>query len=103
MNLVDARHALDDTVHSPVRLALMCALASVESADYQTLREELDLSYALLSKHAALLEKAGYVRIEKGFSGKTPQTFLSTTTAGRRALQAHLEALDRIVRGLADG
>ena len=100
MSLAAAREALNPMIHSPVRLTLMCALASVESADYQTLKEELDLSYALLSKHASLLEGAGYLSARKTFRGKTPQTHYALTKAGRTALDTHLAALDEIVQGL---
>lgn len=100
MSLASAREALDDLVHSPVRLALMSALSSVDEADYQTVRDALDVSYALLSKHASILEKAGYLRVSKDFVGKAPRTRLRLTRAGRRAFAAHLAALDELVRGL---
>lgn len=100
MRLAEARRALDDLVHSPVRLTLMSALASVDSADYQTLKAEMDLSYALLTKHATILEEAGYVAVSKTFKGKVPRTTYRLTRQGRAAHKAHLEALDRIVRGL---
>ena len=59
-SLAEAREALDDLVHSPVRFTLMSALASVDCADYQTIRDALGVSCALLTKHATLLETAGY-------------------------------------------
>lgn len=103
MSLASARAALDDVIHSPVRLTLMSALASVDSVDYQTLRQEMGVSYALLSKHAAILESAGYVAATKSFRGRTPQTHYRLTRAGRRAHTAYLEALDEIVLGLTGG
>ena len=101
MSLAAAREALDDLIHSPVRLTLTCALASVDSADYQTLREEMGVSYALLSKHAAILEKAGYLAVTKQFDDRTPTTRYRLTRKGRSAHTAYLSALDEIVRGLA--
>lgn len=101
MRLADARAGLDDVIHSPVRLSLMCALATVETVDAQTLVKELNLSYALLSKHTALLEQAGYLKITKTFLGRTPATFYRLTTKGRKAFAAHLACLDRLVLGLA--
>ena len=101
MSLAKARRSLDDLVHSPVRFALMSALNSVDEADYQTVREALDISYALLSKHATLLEKAGYLRVTKEFVGKTARTRYRLTVEGRRAYADHLQALDELVRGLA--
>jgi DNA-binding MarR family transcriptional regulator len=100
VSLASARVALDDRVHSPVRFCLLAALNSVDSADYQTLKDALDVSYTLLSKHIALLEDAGYVRVHKEFSGRTPRTVLALTTPGRDAFRAHLTALDEIVAGL---
>ncbi|WP_080796795.1 winged helix-turn-helix domain-containing protein [Corynebacterium pacaense] len=100
MNLAEARAALDDRIHSPVRLTLMAALNSVDSVDYQTLREELGVSYSLLSKHAGILEGVGYLRITKAFAGRTPTTRMSVTRAGRDAFERHLGALDRIMQGL---
>lgn len=101
MGLAAAREALDDLIHSPVRLTLMSALASVESADYQTLRQEMGVSYALLSKHATILENAGYLAVSKQFDGRTPTTRYRLTRRGRAAHTAYLAALDEIVRGLA--
>lgn len=101
MGLAQARAGLDELIHSPVRLVLVAALASVESADYQTLKQEMEVSYALLSKHAAILEKAGYVAVTKQFDDRTPTTRYRLTRAGRDAYTAYLAALDEIVRGLA--
>ena len=101
MTLGEARRALDDLVHSPVRFTLTSALASVDSADYQTLKEEMELSYALLTKHATILEQAGYLSVSKAFDGKTPRTTYRLTRRGRAAYRAHLDALDEIVRGLS--
>lgn len=100
MSLAQARRSLDEHVHSPVRLCLMAALHSVDSADYRTVREALDVSYTLLSKHVALLEDAGYLRVDKQFVDRTPRTELTLTRRGRAAFRAHLAALDEIVRGL---
>lgn len=100
MTLALARRSLDDTVHSPVRFCLMAALNSVDSADYQTVKEALDISYTLLSKHVILLEQAGYVRVRKDFVGRTPHTILALTRQGRSAFRTHLSALDEIVKGL---
>lgn len=101
MNLSQAREALDDMIHSPVRFTLVAALSSVDSADYQTLREELGISYSLLSKHAGILEEVGYLKITKEFDGRTQMTRMSLTKTGREAFQKYLSALDRIVQGLA--
>ncbi|WIM67754.1 transcriptional regulator [Corynebacterium breve] len=100
MNLAEARNLIDGTIHSPVRLSIMGALNSVESVDYQTLLTSLGISYSLLSKHLAILEEAELVVATKAFIGKKPVTRMKMTSAGRRAFDAYLQALDRIVAGL---
>lgn len=68
-------------MHSPVRFTLMAALAIVDDASYQVLKKELDVSYALLSKHAAILEEQGLIELKKSFLGKKPK--LSSGLPGR--------------------
>nr|WP_268914494.1 transcriptional regulator [Corynebacterium phoceense] len=100
VELSEARQALGTPIHSPVRLSVMAALNSVDSVDYQTLKDELGVSYSLLTKHATLLEEAGLLKISKDFEGRTPVTRLRLTRSGRRAFAQYLEALDRLVAGL---
>lgn len=101
MSPANFRDDLDDLVHSPVRFSLLASLANVDSADYQSLKEALDVSYALLSKHAALLDDAGYIRIQKKSAGRTRQTRYRMTTKGRLAFEKHVKALERIIDGTA--
>jgi DNA-binding MarR family transcriptional regulator len=101
MTLARALQSLDDLVHSPVRFALMSALNSVDQADYQTIKENLGLSYALLTKHATILERAGYLHVMKEFSSKSPRTSYALTAKGRSAYSTHLAALDELVAGLS--
>jgi DNA-binding MarR family transcriptional regulator len=82
-----------------VRFSLLASLAHVDSADYQSLREALVVSYALLSKHAALLEEAGYIKVQKTAAGRTRQTRYRLTNRGRRAYEKHVQALERIIGG----
>lgn len=100
LSLAVARQNLDSVIQSPVRFCLMSILNSVESVDYQTTKEALDISYTLLSKHLTLLEQGGYVRVRKEFAGRTPRTILALTKQGTEAFRKHLDALDEIVRGL---
>jgi len=42
-----------------------------------------------------VLEDAGLVRVEKGYEGRRPRTWVSITRQGRAALAAEMEALTR--------
>ncbi|MFI6387197.1 winged helix-turn-helix domain-containing protein [Nonomuraea sp. NPDC050540] len=93
------RHALDEIIHAPVRLSIMALLAAAETADFRFLRDTVEVSDSLLSKHLDTLEKAGYVRVEKGFVGKRPRTWLALTEEGRAAFQEYTAVLRRITEG----
>jgi len=95
-----ARHRLDEAMSSPVRLSLIAALAQVDEAEFAHVRDTIEVSDSVLSRHAAQLETVGYVKIRKGYVGKRPRTWLSLTPAGRTACTRHLAALRAIADGL---
>jgi DNA-binding MarR family transcriptional regulator len=90
------RHALDDLLSHPVRLSIMAALAGVERAEFALVRDSIEVNDAMLSKQVALLEQAGYVRVDKGRVGRRPRTWLALTTTGEAAYQRHILALQTI-------
>nr|WP_202466514.1 transcriptional regulator [Streptomyces sp. SID4951] len=71
-------------------------MASVDEADFKTLREAIEITDPALSKQIALLEQAGYVKVRKAFVGKRSRTWLSLTSEGRGAFTRHLTALREI-------
>jgi DNA-binding MarR family transcriptional regulator len=91
------RNRLDDTIHAPVRLSIMAALANADRIDFRYLRDLVEVSDSLLSKHMTHLENAGYVTIIKGYQGKRPRTWFSITDIGRAAFASYLAALHDIV------
>ncbi|GAT65444.1 arsR family transcriptional regulator [Planomonospora sphaerica] len=96
------RHDLDDVIHAPVRLSIMAALAAAEKAEFRLLRDTIEVSDSLLSKHILTLEEAGYVEVEKVFVGKRPRTWLSLTDDGRRAFRDYVSVLKRLTEGLSE-
>ncbi|HET7657029.1 MAG TPA: transcriptional regulator, partial [Bacillales bacterium] len=64
------RHELNETIHSPVRLSIMAALATGGEIDFHFLRNTVEVSDSLLSKHISTLESAGLVNVIKGYVGK---------------------------------
>ncbi|MCY2929162.1 MAG: transcriptional regulator [Planctomycetota bacterium] len=88
---------IDDVIHQRTRLAIMAALAAVESLDFTELKADLALTDGNLSTHASALERAGYVKVTKTFRGKKPLTTLAMTPKGRKALASYVEALQNIL------
>jgi DNA-binding MarR family transcriptional regulator len=94
---------LDDTVHQRVRLGILAVLEEAKRAEFKYLREALDLSDGNLSRHLQVLEEAGLVRVEKGFDGRRPRTWISSTPAGRRAFEQELKALRALISRVDGG
>lgn len=94
----DAEHNLiDETIHQRTRLAIMAALAGVESLDFGELKAALGLSDGNLSTHLSALERAGYVELAKAFVGRKPRTTIAQTAKGRRALAKYVNILQGIL------
>ncbi|MFE7295108.1 winged helix-turn-helix domain-containing protein [Streptomyces sp. NPDC057579] len=91
------RKSLNSVIHAPLRFSIVAALASVDEADFKTLREAIEITDSALSKQITLLEQASYVKVRKTFVGKRPRTWLSLTNEGRTAFTRHLTALREIV------
>ena len=91
------RARLDDLVHQPVRFSMLAGLAQADELEFRFLRDTLELSDSVLSRHASTLEEAGYIAIRKGHVGKWPRTWLKLTPEGRTAFNDHLDALREIV------
>lgn len=91
------RNRIDELIHSPVRLSVMSALRAADQIHFALLRDTLEVSDSLLSKHIAALDDAGYVEVTKGYVGKRPRTWYSLTDRGQRAFDAYVATLTEIV------
>ena len=89
--------AIDDVIHGRLRLGVMAYLSGANVASFPELGEALDATNGNLSTHLSKLEAADYVRLEKGYNGKRPQTLVHLTPAGREAWIAYLEAMRSVL------
>lgn len=74
----------------------MTALEACSTADFLFLQRLTGLTKGNLSNHLSKLEEAGLVEINKQFIGKTPNTSVRPTAAGRKAIDEHWRHLDRL-------
>lgn len=88
----------DESVHQPNRLGILVVLREAGRADFSYLKRTLELTDGNLGRHLASLEEAGLVELTKGFEGRRPRTWARLTAAGRRALDAELQAMQRLLR-----
>lgn len=94
--------SVDRIIHEPARLIIVAILYAAESADFLYLLRETGLTKGNLSAHLARLEEAGYVKIEKTFRGKVPQTICSLSELGRRAFRDYRARLKRVVDSMPE-
>ncbi|WP_326844512.1 transcriptional regulator (plasmid) [Streptomyces sp. NBC_01558] len=87
---------LDDAFRTANRLRIAAFLSGCDEAEFRAVQDYCDLSPSNLSKNIAALEELDYVAVRKGHVGKTPRTWLALTDKGRKALAAHLAALQNI-------
>jgi len=90
--------SLDETVHQRHRLGILAITSRARQAGFGYLRETLGLTSGNLSTHLTVLEEAGLIRVERGYAGRRPRTWVSITRQGRAALAAEMEALTCLVR-----
>jgi DNA-binding MarR family transcriptional regulator len=95
-------NAIDDVIHGRIRLGVVAYLSAVESALFSELRDKVGATDGNLSAHLRKLEDAGYVRADKSFVNRKPQTRLSLTEAGRKAWAAWLNQMEAL-RNAAGG
>jgi len=95
--MTDYDHAaIDELLHSRVRLAIVAFLAGAKTADFSAVRAAIRTTDGNASVHLRKLEDAGYIAMRKHFVARRPQTLYALTGRGRQALLdyvAHLETL----------
>ena len=84
---------LDPLLHSQLRLAVMSILISVDEAEFVFLKERTGATAGNLSVQIEKLREAGYIGVNKSFSGKMPRTVCSITKKGVAAFEAYTQAL----------
>jgi DNA-binding transcriptional ArsR family regulator len=88
---------VDAVIHERTRLAMVGALAVRERLSFSELKAILKATDGNVSAHARKLEEAGYVVAHKRFEGRMPRTEYELTEAGRRALNAYLDDMERLI------
>ena len=96
-NLIEG---LNKAFESRVRLGVMSMLMVNDEMDFTTIKEQLNITDGNLASHTTALEKLEYIKITKEFVGKKPRTTYSVTPLGKKAFNEHLNALERILKGI---
>lgn len=87
----------DPLIHAQKRLQICAMLAAAAEIEFKVLREQLDVSDSVLSKHLKSLEQARYLVLAKRTEMGRQRTWLALSDDGRKAFSRHVLALQQIV------
>lgn len=87
---------INPLLHNDLRLKIMVALDSLESANFMYLCEITGCSRGNLSVQITMLRNAGYMEVRKSGSGSASRSICRITNRGREALRAYEEGLRRL-------
>jgi|TARA_B110000263_G_C15244255_1_gene480914 DNA-binding MarR family transcriptional regulator len=90
----------DPIIHAPNRLQICALLSPLDQVEFRVIREELDVSDSVLSKHIKQLEDVGYINQKKSKVNGRARRWFHLTDKGRSAFELHVEELKRIVSDL---
>ncbi len=82
-----------------IRLGIMSILVVNDDADFKTLKELLDVTDGNLASHAKALEKEAFIKVEKSFIDRKPNTKYIATKLGTAAFKEHVDALEKLLGG----
>ncbi|PTX42190.1 transcriptional regulator [Christiangramia gaetbulicola] len=85
-----------------IRLGIMSVLMVNDHADFKTLKELLGATDGNIASHTKALEKQKYIKVEKSFIDRKPNTRYIATGTGRKAFQEHLDALEKLLHNSND-
>ncbi|WP_422734831.1 transcriptional regulator [Micromonospora sp. WMMD558] len=88
---------LDDVVHQRVRLGILTIAHEARRVEFGYLRTQLELTAGNLSQHLSVLETAGLIEVEKGYTGRRGRTWITLTAAGRTALADEIGRLKLLI------
>jgi hypothetical protein len=94
MGLIDNLNKIFD---SRIRLGIMSILSVNDDADFNTMKELLELTDGNLASHLRTLENVGYIVAKKQFIGRKPNTKYKISTIGKTAFKEHLNALEKLI------
>ncbi len=89
---------LDPLLQHRSRLGVMVLLSTTDAMSFSRFGELLGETDGNLGAQLRKLEEAAYISVRKEFVNRKPVSWYSLTPVGRRALRAHLDALEAIVK-----
>ncbi len=89
---------INPIIHQPVRLKIMSLLHMDKAMTFTEIKNELEVSDGNLWTHLEKLEKEQYIKIEKKFVNKKPQSTISIEKLWEQKLLEYISNLEKIFK-----
>lgn len=89
---------LNKAFENRIRLGIMSALVVNEYLDFNGLKGLLGVTDGNLASHLKSLEKNEYIRVQKEFMDRKPNTKYSVTEEGKLAFSKHIKAIEQLLK-----
>lgn len=91
-------HNINKAFDHRIRLGIMSVLMVNDYADFNTLKELLGATDGNLASHTKALEKVDFIKVEKQFIGRKPNTKYIATELGKQEFKKHIDALEKLIK-----
>lgn len=96
---MNALESLDPVFEHRARLAIAALLARHPEMSFSAFKQQFDMTDGNLGAQLKKLEEAGYIDVRKAFVERKPVTWYALSKQGRKAIEAHVDALRRVING----
>jgi DNA-binding MarR family transcriptional regulator len=93
-------NGLNKIFDNRIRLGVMSVLMVTEEVSFNDLKQMLEVTDGNLATHLVTLEGEGFIKVHKGFIGRKTNTTYSKTMEGEKAFSEHIEALEKMIKGI---
>lgn len=90
-------HNINKAFDHRIRLGIMSVLMVNDSVDFTKLKELLGVTDGNLASHTKALEKVDFIKVEKQFIGRKPNTKYYATKLGKIEFKKHIDALEKLI------
>lgn len=91
---------LNKAFENRIRLGIMSMLMVEDSIEFNTLKNNLEVTDGNLASHIKALELLNYIVYEKSFFERKPLTKYKITILGKQEFIKHLNALEMLLNNL---
>lgn len=89
---------LNKAFENRIRLGIMSALVVNNYLDFNALKNLLGVTDGNLASHLKSLEKSEYIRVQKEFLDRKPNTKYSASEEGKLAFVKHIKAIEQLLK-----